>query len=205
MSGGQLKEITKVITSNEPIFPGQNIQDIIRNMTASAGTKETQGTNSVTSSTHVNEKHELVTEEQQQELVDKAEKVVTKVVNSAVQRVLDEGEQQQQKDQKGQKENNAGDADFQVVSDVTTVTIGPVNASNGYHETTENVKIEEQSSVKVSTTKLLLNGTTNDQQLDHVQTEFYKNGKHEAEEALKKLITSETDQEQEIENSPSQS
>ena len=157
MSGGQLTEITKVITPNEAVPHGQNIQDIIKGLSAGQ-TVTTTGSSSETTKTEVKEKHESLAaaESDEKDLVDRAEQVVSKVVSSAVERVMDE---------------------------------------ESKVESRENVKIEEESSVKISTTKIILNGE-NGADLDQVQSEFYKHGKQEAEEVVKKLEESGVEREE---------
>ena len=56
------------------------------------------------------------------------------------------------------------------------------------HVTEENVMIEEESSVKTTTTKLTLNGEESvSSQIEKAQNEFYKHGKQSAEESISKL------------------
>lgn len=180
-TNGQIKEITKTITSNEPLEPGQNIQDIIKNLASGGTTRTTTGTTSSTANTQVTEKHEPAAEE----LADQAEKVVNHVVTTAVEKVIDEQQHQQQNGHHHE--------------DDAAVPNGAHNQDEPVVETTENVKIEEESSVKVSTTKIVLNGdgsveTTVNGKLEQVQGEFYQNGKHDAEEAVKKTVVNSDDE-----------
>jgi hypothetical protein len=191
MSNGQLREITKVITSNEPVAPGQSLQDVIKNLQAGASTI-TASTATSNTNTQVSEQHEVMTS---QELVDKAEQMVNQVVTTAVERVIDEDTKAAQSAAAALAINGHVDESQQNGHQVSS-------SSNGFHETTENVKIEEESTVTVSTTKIVLNGEApaspaalvvngkTNGHLDEVQAEFYKNGKQDAEESAKKIVTS---------------
>lgn len=156
LSGGQLKEITKIITSNESMGSSNvpSFDDIIKNL--SSDSKVVKSGSVVTSvSTSVNENHELVNDE----LANRAEKVVSQVVSAAVEKMHE--------------------------SDKAV--------TNGYHKLEEdidesvleeNIKVEEESTVTTSTTKIVLNGSCSNG-LDQIQNEFYKNGKHAAEIIVK--------------------
>jgi hypothetical protein len=174
LTGGQLKEITKLITTNETVPPGVDIQDFINNL--KAGNNLKSGHSNTTTNTQVSEKHETtVVENPDADLQEKAGKVVSEVVSSAVERV--NGENAKQLDES---------------------------------TTTENVKVEEQNTFTLSTTKILLNNSApqsenqeegeqvapveEQSQLDKVQSEFYKHGKGEAEELIKKLETKTTEE-----------
>lgn len=176
LTGGQLSEITKLITTSETVPPGVDIQDFINSL--KSGNNLKSGHTNTTTNTQVSEKHETstVVENSDADLQEKAGKVVSEVVSSAVERVNEENAKQ---------------------LDEST--------------TTENVKVEEQNTFTLSTTKILLNNsapqpTENQEeqgeqvapapavveeqsQLDKVQSEFYKHGKEEAEELIKKLET----------------
>jgi hypothetical protein len=192
MTNGQLQEITKVITSNEPLAPGQSLQDIMKNLQAGASTV-TSGTASSAAHTQVNEQHETVVPTSQ-ELADKAEQVVNQVVTTAVERVLDEDNKAAAAATAAPHTNGHATESEQQNGHADT---------NGFHETTENVKVEEESTVTVSTTKIVLNGgepatvVTNGElngHLEEVQADFYKNGKLDAEEAVKKIVTASSDE-----------
>lgn len=199
MSGGEMKEVTRVITgpmeaAGAPGVPSNNIEDVLRNLqnglsvdgtsfsaTTVAGVPEitrTTITNSGTSesSTAHSEKHENVLQSSVSEVTSgdsvtrsQAEQVVESAVNAAVEKMSGE-----------------------------TAESGKVvtSTSNGYteesqmqqHVTEENVMIEEESSVKTTTTKLTLNGEESvSSQIEKAQNEFYKHGKQSAEESISKL------------------
>lgn len=161
LSGGQIKEVTRVIT--EPMMmssadasnpPPATLTDILKNLTSDKQVK--QGSQVTHSSVQESEEHETVTSNI--ELKEKAEKVVSQAVEAAVEKLADE----------------------------TTDSAGQ---PNGFHHDEsiqeEKIKVEEESTVKTSTTKIILNGT--DEHLSAVQAEFFKTGKQEAENVVKKL------------------
>lgn len=227
MSGGQLKEVTRVITSTEPAPPcAQNIEDVLKNLqnglsvdgspfittttlvsqptvtvtTASPAKVVTSGNTTTLSSTVVNETHE--TSEQKEESLtetkvinedsitkSQAEHVVTTAVNAAVERVRDESKSESSTTSKltnGIQEviTNGHHVDSSVQEIETH--------SQQFHE--ENIKVEEESSIKCSTTKIVLNGSSKEEDLklnsfdlDQVQSEFYKHGKEAAEEVVQQI------------------
>ena len=191
LSGGQLKEITRVITEPAVVTttttaagnhqpPPATLTDILKNLTADKQVK--QGSQVTQVSTHETEQYENVSSTtataaasppaaENTELKERAGQVVNKVVEAAVEKLETEHKQQ-----------------------------------NGFHHNhnedsiqEENVKIEEESTVKTSTTKIVLNGggvsaTTATVPIDEVnealgavQQEFFKLGKQEAEMAVKKI------------------
>ena len=250
MSGGQLKEITKVITSNEPIrnlsASGSNIQDVLKNLSNGYGmsgysspkseqpspTKVVKtGTTTTTTSTTTSEKHENVNQEDlitsteavleetvkepvnennNEEVIEsteevtkkQAEQVVTTAVNAAVEQIIDEVNKIEESTYKEEvnevkssnHEESATSTSSHTVELVNDLSNGIISEhiTNGHHQiindlteeiTEENIKIEEESSIKTSTTKIILNGSS----LDQVQSEFYKHGKQTAEELIKKI------------------
>lgn len=154
MSGGQIKEITRVITENASANnpPPATLTDILKNLTSDKQVK--QGTTVTQSSSEETQATETVSSNV--DLKEKAEKVVSQAVEAAVEKL--NVDQQQ---------------------------------TNGFsHDESlqeENIKIEEESTVKASTTKIVLNGDESQQHLDGVQAEFFKTGKEEAENAVKKI------------------
>lgn len=159
LSGGQIKEVTRVIT--EPMMsdasnpPPASLTDILKNLTSDKQVK--QGSQVTHSSVQESEEHETVTSNM--ELKEKAEKVVSQAVEAAVEKLADE------------------------------TTDSSAGQPNGFHHDEsiqeEKIKVEEESTVKTSTTKIILNGT--DEHLSAVQAEFFKTGKQEAENVVKKL------------------
>jgi hypothetical protein len=212
LSGGQLKEITRVITSDQPVSPTSsstqgatasssssppsNISDILRSLTSNPEKIIKTGTTVTSTSSVVNEQHEHLSKDevytttasaadsssQSDELKEKAEKVVNKAVNAAVEQI-----QQQSGEETSTTAHQNGET--------TAITNG--YHTNSYdlneHLTEENIKIEEESTVRTSTTKIILNGSGAEAaavaatDLDQVQSEFFKNGKREAEISIKKL------------------
>jgi len=211
-SGGEIKETTRVITSDEPsAAAATNIEDVLKNLSGSDILNKVTKTGTTTSSFNqvTSEKHESVAQENSttnESITTKteetsegglakqqAEQVVTKVVSAAVEKIIDET---------NQASSNA------VVSSATTETstshVNGHNGTNGFHHeegvhenglTEEHIKIEEEKSVRTSTTKIVLNNdsttttTTNNEDLDHVQQEFYKQGKQAAEDVVKKVTS----------------
>lgn len=195
MSGGQLKEVTRVITSDQPMpgAPSSNIEDVLKNLqnglsvdgtsftssTTMAGPPEitrTKVVNSGTteSSTVHSEKHENVQESSLKETStedsvtrSQAEKVVSSAVNAAVEKVNEESSE----------------------SGTLTNGVHRVEESDMHeHVTEENIKIEEESSVKTSTTRIVLNGEESvSSQIEKAQNEFYMHGKQSAEQSINKL------------------
>lgn len=201
MSGGELKEVTRVITSpmeaaGAPGVPSNNIEDVLKNLqnglsvdgtsftaTTVSGVPEitrTTITNSGTteSSTAHSEKHEHVVQSSVSEVTNadesvtrsQAEEVVSSAVNAAVEKVSSEsrerGEVVQQKTSSSTEESS----------------------QMQHHVTEENIKIEEESSIKTTTTKVTLNGEESvSSQIEKAQNEFYKHGKQSAEESISKL------------------
>lgn len=191
MSGGQMTEVTRVITSDQPM-PGaksDTIEDVLENLrnglsvdgtvyttsTTMAGPPEITRTKVVQSgttesSTSHSEKTEnvhesSVTETQSEDSVTRsqAEKVVSTAVNGAVEKL------------------NAESCETGVIK----------TEESDIHEhcTEENIKIEEERSIKASTTKIILNGEeTVSSQIERAQNEFYKHGKQEAEQSINKLV-----------------
>lgn len=161
LSGGQIKEVTRVIT--EPMSmsdasnpPPASLTDILKNLTSDKQVK--QGSQVTHSSVQESEEHETVTSNM--ELKEKAEKVVSQAVEAAVEKLADE----------------------------TTDSAGQQQPNGFHHDESiqeEKIKVEEESTVKTSTTKIILNGT--DEHLSAVQAEFFKTGKQEAENVVKKL------------------
>lgn len=147
LSGGQIKEVTRVITEPALNPPPATLTDILKNLTSDKQVK--QGTQVTETSTQETQQHETVSTSL--DLKEKAEKVVSKAVEAAVEKL----------------------------------------EQNGYHDESlqeENIKVEEQSTVKTSTTKIVLNGDDGDHEhLKNVQAEFFKLGKQEAEAAVSKL------------------
>jgi hypothetical protein len=241
ISGGQIKEITRVIT--EPVKAGAsanaNIQDILKNLSngvnlstlVNSGNTSINGDASLSPTKQVNtgttittsstvEKHETMPKEKltsspppssssissnglvssssvdtnNEELTKRqAEQVVSTVVNAAVGKMINE--------------TNGNDT-----AEATTNGIMTNGVMNGHHDvdehvvnglteqiTEENIKIEEEKTIKTSTTKIKVNGVNSNNaptdadafnassELDNVQSEFYKHGKHAAEEAVKKV------------------
>lgn len=199
MTDGQMKEVTRVITSDQPIAgaSSSNIEDVLKNLqnglsvdgtsfttSTVAGVPEITRTKLVNSgttesSTSHSEKTENVSSSMVQEssvnetstednvTKSQAEQVVTTVVNAAVEKL-----------------NGESSESGKVVSN------GTVEESEiKQHITEENIKIEEESSVKTSTTKIVLNGEESvSSQIEKAQNEFYKHGKHEAEESISKVV-----------------
>lgn len=185
LSGGQLKEITRVITepatttllnaaasANNP--PPATLTDILKNLTG-ADKQVKHGSQVTQVSTQATEEHESVKREENYELKERAGQVVTKVVEAAVEKL--ETEKQQGGETTQQQSHQQ---------------------QNGFHHLNEdslqeeNIKIEEESTVKTSTTKIVLNGSNGSEQqanedLSNVQQEFFKVGKQEAEIAIKKI------------------
>lgn len=208
MSGGQLKEVTRVITSDQPIDgsgASNNIEDVLKNLqnglgvdgstfttTTISGAPEITRTKVVNSGTTESslshtEKHENVHQESSvQETVSEdsvtrsqAEKVVSNAVNAAVEKFSEQ-----------KSENGLTDGVYRV-------------EETDLHEqvTEENIKIEEESSVKTSTTKITLNGEESiSSQIEKAQKEFYQHGKQTAEESINKLKVND---EQEVVNKSS--
>lgn len=228
LSGGQLKEVTRVVTSTEPAGAGaQNIQDVLKNLQnglsidgtsfsticsqptitisplASPTKTVTSGNTTTLSSTLVNETHETVQETKSEDFTKtQAEHVVKSAVNAAVEKVIDESSTQSSSVQQTNSKLTNGNSS---TSSQEVVTNGhhfnSVQQSESLHEqfTEENIKIEEESSVKYSTTKIILNDTNTkleeqetllSSDLDQVQTQFYKHGKESAEEVVKKIYES---------------
>lgn len=152
LSGGQIKEVTRVITEPALNPPPSTLTDILKNLTADKQVK--QGTQVSQSSTQQTEEHEAVSSSTSVELKEKAEKVVNKAVEAAVEKLADQ--QTSQHDESLQQEN---------------------------------IKVEEESTVRTSTTKIILNGDGDvaNEHLNNVQAEFFKTGKLEAEEAVNKI------------------
>ncbi len=200
MSGGQMKEITRVITSDQPM-PGtsaDNIEDVLRNLqnglsvdgtsfiptTTLVGVPEITRTKVVQSGTtesstshsekHTNEssvKESTVVETSNEESVTRsqAEQVVSTAVNNAVEKLSAEHTE------KG----------HYLVNGVQRIE------ENDLHEhiTEENIKIEEESSIKASTTKIVLNGEESvSEQIERAQNEFFKHEKSESEQAVSKVF-----------------
>lgn len=240
MSGGQLKEVTRVITTTEPAPPGaQNIQDVLKNLqnglsvdgspyvtttstlvgkptiTVSSPTKiVSSGNTTSSSSTIVNEKHETVEKKEEKLLSEEsvtksqAEHVVTNAVNAAVEKVIDESSSSSSSVSQSNKVQNG----FSINGLQTSHTSEAVT-TNGHHYNAvsqsesvteqfseENIKVEEESTVKCSTTKLIVNSSNSNKHmeeevhvrsdLEQVQSQFYKHGKESAEECVKKVYES---------------
>lgn len=204
MSGGQLKEVTRVITSDQPMAnPGDssnNIEDVLKNLqnglnvdgttfqtsTTMVGQPEITRTKVVNSGTtemssNHTEKHENVHESSVKESSLKetssedtvtrsqAEKVVSTAVNAAVEQLND---------------SKTESGTLIVENGVHTVEETDLNE----HVTEENIKIEEESSIKTSTTKIVLNGNESvSEQIEKAQSEFFSEGKKEAEQSISKL------------------
>ncbi len=200
MSGGQMKEITRVITSDMPM-PGtsaDNIEDVLRNLqnglsvdgtsfiptTTLVGEPEITRTKVVQSgttesSTSHSEKHthessvkeSTVMETSTEDSVTKsqAEKVVSTAVNNAVEKLSGEHTE----------------TGHYLVNGVQRIEESDLHE----HITEENIKIEEQSSIKASTTKIVLNGEESvSEQIERAQNEFLKHEKSQAEQSESKLI-----------------
>lgn len=162
LSGGQLKEINRVIsTASEQAPSGSNIGDLLRNL--SSGDKIIK-TGSVVTSTNtvVNEQHENVTKDEaytvksDDDLIEKAEKVVNKVVNAAVEKINHEDSQKTDNDANANAEQQPQPAQETNTERVLDEQV-----------TEENIKIEEESTVRMSTTKIILNGS--DAEIEHVE------------------------------------
>jgi hypothetical protein len=196
---GKIKEITRVITSDEPVNLNgtSNIEEVIKNLSTHSPSDilnqvTKTGTTTSTSNTVKSEKYETAekseetskSEENDGITKQQAEQVVTKVVSAAVEKIIDETNQ---------------------VSSSITNHVNH-NGTNGYHHeeehhheqnglTEEHIKIEEEKSITTSTTKIILNNSgseANDlgnDNLEHVQQEFYKQGKEAAEEVVKKVTS----------------
>lgn len=203
MQGGQLKEVTRVVTSDQPM-PGatSNIEEVLKNLqsglnvdgttfttttTASAPevtrTKVVNSGTTETSSSHA-EKHEnfhqqsSASTEADSLTRNQAENVVTTVVKAAVEKLSEESSSTAQLDAAPNAAPNA--------NGVMQTTFQETDLHE--HVTEENIKIEEESSVKTSTTKIVLNGEESvSSQIEKVQSEFYKHGKQSAEESINKL------------------
>ena len=189
LSGGQLKEITRVITSNEKVGAtssnSSNIEDIIKNLSQGESLiNKVSGTTTTVVDSVSNEKHETV--QNDEETKKKAEEVVHDAVEKAVEKLMDE-------------EATATAATAPAANDEHSSHNGvngvDAELQNGHHEqlTHENIKIEEESTVNVSTTKIILNGNSDKSDLEQVQTEFYKNGKQAAEDLVKKISNNESE------------
>lgn len=195
MSGGQLKEVTRVITTDQPIdgvTPSNNIEDVLKNLQNGLGvdgstftTTTISGAPEITRTTVVNsgttesssshtEKHENIHQESSvQETVSEdsvtrsqAEKVVSNAVNAAVEKFS------------GEKSESG------LTNEVHKIEETDLHE----HITEENIKIEEESSVKTSTTKIVLNGEESvSSQIEKAQKEFFQHGKKTAEESINKL------------------
>ncbi|CAF0716737.1 unnamed protein product [Brachionus calyciflorus] len=189
LSGGQLKEITKIITSNETVSnPPANLEDIIKNI--SGDSKVVKSGTTVTSTT-VNETQETVKEEVNESVVETAQSF-TETTEKVSENVTSNSELNDQAEQVVNKVLNAA---VEIVNQDDKEASEEV-ITNGYHHhheqqeshVEENIKIEEESTVTTSTTKIILNGETG---LEQVQSEFFKHGKQAAEEVINKLNTNE--------------
>lgn len=179
LSGGQLKEITRVITSDVPCS-GETpcFQDLIKNISVDSKIVKT-GTTVSNTNTTINQTQETLEESS----VEKSNQQETTNVDS------------EKKDEHSEEISTQAE---QVVNKVINAAVDIVNqqevsTSNGLHEehhteTETDVKIEEQSTVTTSTTKIILNGENT---LDQIQSEFFKQGKQSAEEVVNKLNTNE--------------
>jgi len=190
MSGGQLKDITKFMTSNNENFDEKSdskkkIDEILRNITnrSSNGNINLAGSLSTAERKEESEIHEKFNESSESLLTKKkAEEVVSTAVNAAVEKVIDE-------------------------SSIKTVNNDQISSKNNIIDPKTNnvdldtIKVEESNSITFSTTKIIFN-TENDAQidkieengLDKVQKEFYKNGKEVAEELIKTIRKSNNDE-----------
>lgn len=211
MSGGQLKEVTRVITSDQPMNgsgTSNNIEDVLKNLQNGLGvdgstfttttisgapeitrTKVVNSGTTESSSSHT-EKHENVHQESSvQETFSEdsvtrsqAEKVVSNAVNAAVEKFSEE------KSESG-----------------LTNGVHRIEETDLHEQITEeNIKIEEESSVKTSTTKITLNGEESvSSQIEKAQKEFFQHGKQTAEESINKLKVN--DEEEVVNKSSSES
>lgn len=193
MSGGQMREVTRVITSDQPV-PGSssnNIEDVLRNLqnglsvdgntfiptTIMVGQPEITRTKVVQSGTtesstshsekHVNVEESSVKESSLEESLGEdsvtrlqAETVVSRAVNNAVEKLSEESVE------KGHF----------LVNGVQRIEENELQE----HITEENIKIEEESSIKASTTKIVLNGEESvTEQIERAQSEFARSEKKE--------------------------
>lgn len=152
MSGGQLKEITRIITQN--VDP---TEDMLKNINFGSSVVRTEGTSTLTETTSSDETHENC----EAQTKATAEKVVNTAVNAAVE------------------------------------IVGHENST-----TQESVKIEEESKVTSTLTKIILNQSEESQQddegLGQVQKDFYKNGKSVAEELIKTITSAAADADEQV-------
>ena len=132
-----------------------------------------------------------------------AEHVVASAVNAAVEQVIDESSASSSSVSQSQKVLTNG-TQSHTSQEVTTNGhhYNAVSQSESITEqfTEENIKVEEESSVKCSTTKIILNGSNSNKHteeellvssdLEQVQSQFYKHGKESAEECVKKVYES---------------
>jgi hypothetical protein len=169
ISDGKLKEITRVVTSEPIENVATTAEEFIKNISNSDITIKT-GTKISESNTVSTEKHEVVTDktetQTESETIRQAEQVVNSAVHAAVEKVNEEA-------------HNEDNEKTTVTLSTTTTTS---TQENGVTE--ETIKIEEENVVTTSTSKIVVNGNTD---LDDVQSEFYQQGKKEAEEVAKKV------------------
>lgn len=173
LSGGQLKEITRIITSDVPTGETPCFEDIIKNISGDSKIIKTGTTVTNTNTTEVQE-----------------------TVNECTEQVVEEVKQEEKNDTNDESREEINNQAEEVVNKVINAAVEIVNqeetpTTNGFHEeheTETNVKIEEQSTVTTSTTKIILNGENT---LEQVQSEFFKQGKQSAEEVVNKLNTNE--------------
>ena len=179
MSDGQLKEISKIVLSNVEnpdtnMNSVSNIDEILKtfNKTSLEGINKTSGSANVDESVHLsekieNEKDAILTKK-------KAEQVVNTVVNAAVEKIMDET----------CNKNNLNYSRIDGNNNENNKQKGQI--------TEEKIKIEEENTIKCSTTKIILKNDNIGKELvenslDQVQSEFFRNGKTVAEDLIKKI------------------
>lgn len=159
MSGGQIKEITKVITKTEPtVTVNPNINEILKNLTDDANglTSTSTGNTSTVVTSVVVEK--LENGAKSDDLAkQQAEQVVTTVVSAAVEKVIDE------------ERSTSPSAD--------KLTNGHADEQSAAASTTNGGEPEPDKRKSLET-------ATND-----IQSEFFKHGKEKAEEEFNKLTS----------------
>lgn len=178
MNGGQIKSISKMISSNiensnDEFRPKTNIELILKNLTNSPPNQvfNTFGSTSNTKRLDENEINENKVKdiEEKNFTKKKAEEVVSSAVNAAVEIVKDES------------------------TDKKTSYFSSSKNDLNYPEN-DVIKLEEENTIKFSTTKFLVNSENNfrtdtdeEDGLDKVQQDFYRTGKEVAEELVKTL------------------
>jgi hypothetical protein len=187
MSGGQLKDIAKFMTSNDENYDEKSdsrkkIDEILKNITkrSSNGKLNLSGSFSTAERKEESEIHEKFNESNESLLTKKkAQEVVSTAVNAAVEKVIDES-----------SINN-----YQISSKINVIDPKTNNVD------LDTIKVEESNSITFSTTKIIFNSENDakndkieENGLDKVQKEFYKNGKESAEELIKTIIKSNNDE-----------